>query len=478
MPVDREAERAVGRSTAPDRIALFGVLWAVASLLHVLAVGHGGPTWAHAAVAVSAALAISWPGAVPPLVLLAASGLAAAWQEAPDLSEGWLLVALVDSGILLCAAVGAARRRAWDRVDLAERLFPAARLSLLAFSAFSGFAKLNDAYLDRRVSCAVARFAGTTGTLGLESLQGTAWLERAVIVGTIAVELTVPVLLVLRRTRVAGVLVAVGFHALVGVDRDLALWEESAVVLALASLFLPQAGPWAAERVGSIRARLALRGPRLPLWPRLLLSAGPALVALAVATARISTDGARDLGWWVWHACLVVVAVALVRLLRQAPTASRARLLPHHPTFALLPLAVVAVGLAPYLELRTAGSWTSWSNLRTVGGETNHLLVGSSASLSGSDADVVRIVDTDDPVLARYRSRAVGLTWRQLREYTSAHPDVALTYVRDGRRVAVAEARERPELVEPVPEWQAKLLPFKPVDLIEPERCLTDPGPR
>src|SRR5690606_28646398 len=52
MAVDREAERTLRRSTAPDRIALFGVLWAVASLLHVLAVGERGPIWAHAAVAV------------------------------------------------------------------------------------------------------------------------------------------------------------------------------------------------------------------------------------------------------------------------------------------------------------------------------------------------------------------------------------------------------------------------------------------
>ena len=122
-------------------------------------------------------------------------------------------------------------------------------------------------------------------------------------------------------------------------------------------------------------------------------------------------------------------------------------------------------------------AWTAWSNLRTADGETNHLVLPATASLAGSDGDVVRIVDTDDPELARYRSLALGLTWRELRGYLAEHPDVSVTYVREGRRVTVREAAERPELVEPVPTWRAKVLPFRPVDLVDAARCTDAPGP-
>jgi hypothetical protein len=479
MALSREEQRSLGRATAPDRIALFGVLWALAALLHLLAVGTDGPAWAQASLAVGAGLALCWPGAVLPLTVLAAAGLATAWAEAPDLAEHWLLVAFVDLAILASVAVGALRRRLWDRVDLAERLFPTARLCLLGAYGFTAFAKLNDGFLDRRVSCAVVRFRDATSSLGLEALQldGTAWLERAVILGVLAVSAAVPVLLLLRGVRWVGVLLGVALHVVVGLDRSEPFFDASATMLALLTLFLPAAGPWAAERVGSVRARIALRGPRLPLWLRLVLVLVPTGVGLAVAGDRLAPETGRDLGWWAWQACALVAVVGLVRLLGQARSSYPVRLRPHHALYALVPLLVAVNGLAPYLELKTGATWTTYANLRTVGGETNHLLVPGTWSLSGAQADVVRIVDTDDAALARYRSRAVGLTWRELRSYLHDHPEVSVAYVRDGRRVALTRAEDRPELVEPVPGWQEKLLPFRPVDLIAPERCIREPGP-
>jgi hypothetical protein len=479
MALSREERRSLGRATASDRIALFGVLWAIAALLHLLAVGPDAPAWVQAALALGAGLALSWPGAVLPLTVLAGAGVATAWSEAPDLAEHWLLVALVDVAILVSVAVGALRRRFADRVDLAERLFPTARLCLLGAYAFAAFAKLNDGFLDRRVSCAVVRFRDATSSLGLESLQldGTAWLERAVILGVLAVSAAVPVLLLLRRVRWIGVVLALGIHVLVGLDRSEPFFDASAAMVALLSLFLPAAGPWAAERFGSVRARLALRGPRLPLWLRLALVLGPTALGLAVAADRLAPETGRDVGWWAWQGCAVVAVVAVARLLGQARSSYPVRMLPHHALYALVPLLVALNGLAPYLEVKTGAAWTTYANLRTVDGETNHLLVPGTLSLSGHQADVVRIVDTDDPTLARHRSRAVGLTWRDLRSYLHDHPQVSVAYVREGRRVALTRASDRPELVEAVPVWQEKLLPFRPVDLIAPERCIRLPSP-
>ena len=89
----------------------------------------------------------------------------------------------------------------------------------------------------------------------------------------------------------------------------------------------------------------------------------------------------------------------------------------------------------------------------------------------------MRIISTDDPGLPCYGERGYALTWTQLRIYLADHPDVRITYARGNERVALRHASDRPELVEPVPEWQEKLLLFRAVDLESPERCVPRSGP-
>jgi hypothetical protein len=153
------------------------------------------------------------------------------------------------------------------------------------------------------------------------------------------------------------------------------------------------------------------------------------------------------------------------------------RLLPHHALFALVPLLVFANGLTPYLELKTGFGWNMYANLRTVDGESNHLIVRRTFPLTDVQADVVEILDTDSPALAYYAAHGYGLTWRQLRLYLAAHPDVRVTYQRGRATVALHRAADRPELVEPLPIWLEKLQLFRAIDLEDRERCLSVFGP-
>ena len=56
-----------------------------------------------------------------------------------------------------------------------------------------------------------------------------------------------------------------------------------------------------------------------------------------------------------------------------------------------------------------------YANLRTVDGETNHYLVPRTLPLTDAQADLVEILDTDDPGLQYYRDHDYLLTWQQLR---------------------------------------------------------------
>ena len=165
--------------------------------------------------------------------------------------------------------------------------------------------------------------------------------------------------------------------------------------------------------------------------------------------------------------------VATLRYLDQRRRPRPATLRPHHAVFLLVPLLVVANGLTPYLELKTGFGWNMYANLRTVDGDSNHLIVRRTLPLTDEQADLVEIVDTDDPGLVRYGAHGYALTWTQLRTYLADHPDVRITYAAGQRaRGAARHASDRPELVAPVPVWQEKLLLFRAVDLESPERCV------
>lgn len=469
------------RRDAHPALALFAVMWALAALWHVLGNTFVGSSWSHAAVALAAGLVLWRPGSMGTLCVLAVTSVIAVWEEAPVLGNHWLLVGLIDLVILMAAAAAAIRRRWNEPVDFANRVFPAARLCLLSFYAFAAFAKLNAGFFDRSVSCAVYYFRESTDSVGLGALRlGEAvWLQWVVIVAIVVVELSIPVLLIVRRTRHLGVVLGLVFHGLLAVDRSHQFFDFSSVLAALFVLFLPaSAGEWVAERAGSMRARLALTDERLPRRVHAALAALPAAVGVVVAVDAMDARTALDVGWWSWQVYWLVCIVATLRYLRQRrPRPEPGALRPHHVAFLLIPLLVVANGLTPYTEVKTGYGWNMYANLRTVDGDSNHFVIRSTLPLTDEQADLVRIISTDDPGLDRYAERRYALTWTQARIYLSEHPEVRIAYARGNEVVALRHAADRPELVEAVPLWREKLLLFRAVDLSSPERCVPVFGP-
>jgi hypothetical protein len=207
---------------------------------------------------------------------------------------------------------------------------------------------------------------------------------------------------------------------------------------------------------------------------------GAALLVAVAVLDRPQGAASRLLsaGHLLWRVYALVMLVAVVRyVLTERPVAVPGALRVASPMLLVVPLLVVANGLTPYLEVKTAYGWNMYANLRTVDGETNHYLVPRTLPLTNVQSDIVTIVASDDPVLRGYGSADYALTFRELRIYLSKHPSVGLTYVRHDERITVAHASDRPELVEPVPVWQDKLFLFRAVDLREHERCVPAFGP-
>ena len=481
MGIRHDDDRLPDRSTRSDSLALFSVMWALAGAWHVLGNPTLAPGWSQLVLAAGVAAVLLRPGAVAPLVLLASSALLTVWLEAPLLGNHWLLYGFVNLALLVSVGVGATRG-AWDHAgDLAIRFLPAARLCLLGFYGFAAFAKLNSAFFDRSVSCAVFYFEESTSSLGLGGLQlgGAAWLQWAVIAATAAIELSIPLLLVVRRTRHLGVVVGLAFHSLLAFDQSHQFFDFSSVLAALFVLFLPAtAGTWLAERVGSVRARLALRDERAPRWTHLAVAAVPTALTLLVAFDAVDRRQALLLGWWPWQVYAIASVVLTLAYLRQRPAVAEPQaFVLHHVLYALVPLLVVLNGVTPYLELKTGYGWNMYANLRTVDGDSNHFIVRATLPLTDEQADPVRIISSSDPGLVRYARTDYALTWRQLRSYLSDRPDTRITFERAGEVTILARAGDLPELVEPVPDWRERLQLFRAIDLTSPERCVPTFGP-
>jgi hypothetical protein len=308
--------------------------------------------------------------------------------------------------------------------------------------------------------------------LGGLSAAGRPTLGTLVAVVSAGVELSIPLLLVLRRTRRAGVLVGLSFHWLVALDLDQHFWDFSSVLFVGFLLFLDD-GQVHALRAGAARAWSDVRRPVRVGLGGCVVACGTLAVVASVHPAPSAAHGwAVALGhvtWWlVGTGVLVGVWVATVR---SAPAPVRLRLPP--VALCVVPLVVALNGLTPYLEVKTGFGWQMYSNLRTVAGDTNHLLLPATLDITGAQEDRVEILASSDPALARLVGTGYEVVFSELREYAADHPDESVTYRRDGVLRTAEPIGEHQILAGGASTISRRLQPFRVVDASGGERCLT-----
>lgn len=397
------------RASHERRATLFALTWGLVTLFHLA--GNARPSFdtlvhpvVQFALGVVALVVCLAPCRRGPLLVLCALVPISAWLEAPFVGNHWVLAAALSMVYLMSRlVVSVSSRRTGRRWHAWELFAPTARLVLLGAYAFAGFAKLNSGFFDTATSCAVFYQDQIVGSWGLSqlSVEGLGWPSLAVVLAAAAVELSVPVLLVLRRSRRWGLLLALGFHWSLALDLAQHFWDFSSVLFAGFLLF---ADDRQVDHVTDALTRARDR-TRASVW-MILVTVGVAAGAVVTVSAAIAGPHplhvvAVLLGHGAWMTLgtgiLVLIAVATLRI-RPAP--ERRALRAPAAVMLLVPVLVVFNGLTPYLELKTGFGWNMYSNLHTVGGETNHLLVPATLDLSGAQLDLVEVLETSDPALA------------------------------------------------------------------------------
>ena len=132
----------------------------------------------------------------------------------------------------------------------------------------------------------------------------------------------------------------------------------------------------------------------------------------------------------------------------------------------VLVAGVVANGLTPYLELKTAYGFNMYANLVTVDGESNHLVVRRTLPLTDVQEHLLTVVETDDEELGQYAEDGYLIPERNLLDYLARHPSTSVVVSdEDGERTLDGGDGVRlPLLVE-------KLQLFRAVDAQDPPRA-------
>jgi hypothetical protein len=143
----------------------------------------------------------------------------------------------------------------------------------------------------------------------------------------------------------------------------------------------------------------------------------------------------------------------------------------------LLPVALVLFGLTSHLGLRTAGNFSMFSNLRTEGDVSNHLLFGSNPiKIWGYQEDLVEIVEADP------RDRNAGFDFKValdpgyrlpvvefrkiLHHLHETGRVVPMTIRYQGETIVSADIAREPGWVVPERDWEMRLLDFR---VIQPD---------
>jgi hypothetical protein len=146
----------------------------------------------------------------------------------------------------------------------------------------------------------------------------------------------------------------------------------------------------------------------------------------------------------------------------------------------LFPVLLVAHGLTSYLGLRTAGNFSMFSNLRTEGPRSNHLLLAANPlKLWGYQEDVVRFARIDD------QAAAIGYNYQPLQgqalpvvefrklidEWARADRVVPVAFEYRGRQYATDDIVRDPVWRTRGRDWEMRLLDFRVIQPDGANRC-------
>ncbi len=455
----------------------FAQLWILAFFL------HHSEDWDRVGVTVVALLLVLWANqardrALPFLASIAFFTVYN-FAKAPYLANHANYYLLVCAFLTIWASLSWLRSRELSEARLSQEfleLRPALCLTLVVVYFMAGFHKLNTDFFDPQVSCAsdfflrYAREYGFSASLIPRFLLD--WSPHLVVV----VELAGALLLLVPRLQLLGVLCFVGLHSYLA---PLSFYDFASICYAILLCFLP---PVLYEGEQN-RARVQ-KGVNVLIGSMI---AG-ALVARLMMDHRLDRDFIEaDVaqGWF-----FLVGTFYLMNQIRLNAKSEGFRpwTLPGvdlfawgaiRPRWALaMPVLLILFTNTSYLGLRTGGNTSMFSNLRTEGGRSNHLVMRSSWQVFDFQKDLVYV----EEIPRRYEKykrgqpeEGMAMTSFELRRLVEMWRDrgreVPMTFRYRGEDYEYDDVTAVEPWSQPLPWLAKKLMLFRVVQPSGPNEC-------
>ena len=357
-----------------------------------------------------------------------------------------------------------------------ESVAPLLRASTAVVYLFAGFHKLNRDFLfEPQVSCAGGFFDGLARQWVGVGLQLPPALIVALAVGVVLLELGLAVALLLPSPtgllRRGALIAAWSLHAVLALG---GFFDFSALMFALLWSFVPP--KWIESPEVMRRAK----------WGLAIVLCASALSGLAAGHRVMHLLQGASL-----IVMLVLVALPILRAWRTPPSTSAqshtgAAVVPVPRMLWMFPALLALFASSNYLGLRTAGTFSMFSNLRTEGGRSNHLLVPARHPLLFADhaADLIWIDSLDPRARLIPESQSViglGVPRIELARHLARWEAEGLGEIRATVRDAHGVRHDVPDLARAeavtgalrTEAWKQRLLDFRPVqpESHGPNRC-------
>lgn len=431
-------------------LTLFALTWAIMTLFHYQAFhkwDQGYCVW------IAALWLIFKPSSLYRFLTLIVFQVIQELTILPEKHNHWLLVTIVNLTILTTFVIRAFKERTIhiNKSKFFESFRPYVCLELIILYFFAVFHKLNWDYFTLDVSCGA--FFYKSQATRFVFLPESWVMEMLCMYATLFCEILIPTLLISSKWRKWGILAAVLFHGIIGFNPTSEFWNFSSVIYALLVLFAPidLSKQWATIK-----------------WPlgRTYVKIG--LVVVVAASIFVNNKLFEvSLGLVLWSLYMALALSLIAKTMKEGlPIEESKPLLKFNsPLLFFFPLLLFFNGLSPYLGLKTESSFAMFSNLRTEGSRSNHLLIGDKWQIFDFQKDLVAIKSSSDPYLNSLKDKKLMLPYYEFRKYAQEHPVIQAIYSRNGVIYDLKKVRSTSEF-HALPAWFYKIfLVFRPVSM-------------
>jgi hypothetical protein len=402
----------------------FALAWAAYGILHVLLTSwslldpYSNLEWLLKLLAVAAGLfVLGRPSSALRFALFCFLWIGATLSYSPYWPNHlWHTVAINSILLVICLlALLGLGEGATVRERVIAMFAPVGRLSLFVLYFWVVVHKLNYDYLNPEVSCGWALYEQSAQFIkdmtGL-SVPVEPWMPYPCLLGALLIEVLIPLFLLFRRTRFAGLVLGGVFHLILSFHQNVFILSFTLMMLAHFVLFTSHDGRAACMRwwQGSWPGKKlsAGRGLRMPLVLSALFLLCVIPVGLAnywhtMPQAALILQLNDEIAWRVSR--LVATGYAFFALLLMicflwrpsswAHDQLRVASLPKPVVLALFPALLFFNGLSPYIGLKTHHAYAMFSNLRTENQVTNHLFMPVAMRVADYQDDLVFVLESN-----------------------------------------------------------------------------------